>query len=185
MTLKLPLTCLTMICTAPVMAGVISLRGADVGASCMDAASAEQLLGSQPASPIEQMLETGTLLFTDSTLAGQVTQVLYQCRGGLPGVVYGYSITVATADEARAQNLYKAAKSAVIARIGSPQLDSDKLKGTDKTSFDNVPDGPRALSSWDAASSYLVHVSLQKSTSSDQWTIVTSLRQQPPDPTPK
>ena len=69
--------------------------------------------------------------------------------------------------------------------MGTPQLDSDKLKAADKRAFDGVAAGPRALSSWDAANAYSVHVSLQKSSTSDQWTVVTSVRQQQSDATPK
>jgi hypothetical protein len=178
MMIKLPLFSLMVIFGSPGMAGVLTLRATDIGDSCQDAYSRETILGSQPAAQAQQMFETGTLLFSDSTVTGQVTQALYQCRGGYPGAVYGYSITIQTAEETHARSLYAAAKAEVVAQLGSPQLDSDKLKATEKKTFENVPNGPRALSSWDAANSYSVHVSLQKSPTSEQWTVVTSVRQQ-------
>jgi hypothetical protein len=184
MTNKLPLL-LMLIFASPGMAGVLTLRATTIGDSCEDTYSRETLLGSVPAAQAQQMYETGTLLFTDSSVTGQVTQTLYQCRGGYPGAVFGYSITVQAGAEAKARSLYDAAKAEVVAQLGTPQLDSDKLKAADKRAFDGVAAGPRALSSWDAANAYSVHVSLQKSSTSDQWTVVTSVRQQQSDATPK
>lgn len=184
MTNKLPLL-LMLVFASPGMAGVLTLRATTIGDSCDDTYSRETLLGSVPAAQAQQMYETGTMLFTDSSVTGQVTQTLYQCRGGYPGAVFGYSITVQTGAEAKARSLYDAAKAEVVAQLGAPQLDSDKLKAADRKAFDSVAGGPRALSSWDAANAYSVHVSLQKSSTSDQWTVVTSVRQQQPDGTPK
>jgi hypothetical protein len=181
MTIKLPLLPLLLMFASPGIAGVLTLRATDIGDSCQDAYSRETVLGSQPAAQAQQMFETGTLLFTDSSVTGQVTQVLYQCRGGYPGAVYGYSITIQTNEEAHARTLYDAARAEVAAQLKLPKLDSDKLAAADRKTFESVADGPRALSSWDAASSYSVHVSLQKSSTSDQWTVVTSVRQQLPD----
>jgi hypothetical protein len=185
MTIKLPLLPLLLIFASPGIAGVLTLRASDIGDSCQDVYSRETLLGSQPLAQAQQMFETGTLLFTDSSVTGQITQVLYQCRGAYPGAVYGYSITIQTADEAHARGLYDAAKAEAAAQLKSPQLDSDKLKTADKKTFDSVANGPRALVSWDAANAYTVHVSLQKSTTSDQWTVVTSVHQRSQDSTPK
>lgn len=185
MKIKPPLLLLLVICASPGMAGVLTLRATDIGDSCQDAYSRETILGAQAAAQAQQMFETGTMLFTDSSVTGQVTQTLYQCRGGYPGAVFGYSITIQTADEAHARSLYDAAKAEVVNQLKSPQLDSDKLKAADKKAFDDVSGGPRALSSWEAANSYTVHVSLQKSSTSDQWTVVTSVRQQQTTATPK
>ncbi|MGA3157432.1 MAG: hypothetical protein ABSE43_07665 [Steroidobacteraceae bacterium] len=185
MKIKPPLLLLLVIVASPGMAGVLTLRATDIGDSCQDAYSRETILGAQPAAQAQQMFETGTMLFTDSSVTGQVTQTLYQCRGGYPGAVFGYSITIQTADEAHARTLYDAAKAEVVNQLKSPQLDSDKLKAADKKAFDDVSGGPRALSSWDAANSYTVHVSLQKSSTSDQWTVVTSVHQQQSAATPK
>jgi hypothetical protein len=185
MTIKLPLLWLLAVCASPGMAGVLTLHATDIGDSCQDAYSREAVLGSQPAAEAQQMFETGTLLFTDNSVPGQVTQALYQCRGAYPGAVYSYSITILTADEAHARSLYEAAKAEVVNQLKAPQLDSDKLKAADKKTFDSVSDGPRALSSWNAANAYTVHVSLQKSSTSDQWTVITSVRQQGSDSAPK
>jgi hypothetical protein len=176
MMIKLPAALLITLFTSQTMAGVLNLRSVDIGDSCQDAVSDETVRGLQASAEAQQMFETGTVLFTDTQVAGQITQVLYQCRGGYPGAIFGYSITVQTTDEPRAQTVYGAAKAAVIAKLGSPHLDSDKLGATDKKAFENVPGGPRALSSWEAANGYSVHVSLQKSSTSEQWTVVTSVK---------
>ena len=93
MTNKLPLL-LMLVFASPGIAGVLTLRATTIGDSCDDTYSRETLLGSMPAAQAQQMYETGTMLFTDSSVTGQVTQTLYQCRGGYPGAVFGYSITV-------------------------------------------------------------------------------------------
>lgn len=176
MMIKLPIALLIALFATQGMAGVLKLRSVDIGDSCQDAVSDESLRGLQASAEAQQMFETGTVLFTDTKEAGQVTQVLYQCRGGYPGAIFSYSITVQTADEARAQAAYGAARATVVARLGSPQLDSEKLSATDKKAFKDVPGGPREVTSWEVANSYSVHVSLQKSSASDQWTVVTSVK---------
>lgn len=163
----------------PGTTGVLNLRGADIGDSCEKAASTEPLFGTQPAAAVNEMVDKGALLFTDDTVAGQVTQVLYTCRHGSPGSIFKYAITVSTTDESRARSLYVAAKAAIIERLGSPGLDSEQLNPADKKVFAEVPNGPEALSSWDTSSAYLVHVSMQKSASGNQWTVVTSVTPQP------
>lgn len=162
----------------PAATGVLNLRGADIGDPCKKAASTEPLFGTQPASAVNEMLDNGALLFTDSSVAGQVTQVLYTCRNGSPSSISKYAITVSTPDEARARSLYVDAKTAVIQRLGSPGLDSEQLKPADKKLFAAIPNGPVVLSSWDTANSYNVHVSMQKSSNSDQWTVITSVAPQ-------
>jgi hypothetical protein len=164
--------------TSPATSGVLNLRGADIGDSCEKAASTEPLFGTQPASSVNEMADNGALLFTDDTVAGQTTQVLYTCRNGTPGSIFKYAITVSTTDEARARSLYVAAKAAIIERLGSPGLDSEQLSPADKKIFADVLNGPEALSTWDTSSAYLVHVSMQKSPSSNQWTVVTSVSPQ-------
>jgi hypothetical protein len=179
MVLSTLLVSLMALSSNPGATGVLNLRGADIGDPCDKAASTEPLFGTQPASAVNEMLDNGALLFTDDTVVGQTTQVLYTCRNGSPGSIFKYAITVSTNDEARARSLYVAAKAAIIERLGSPGLDSEQLGPADKKLFATVPNGPQALSTWDTSSAYLIHVSMQKSATSDQWTVVTSVTPQP------
>jgi hypothetical protein len=171
--------------SASANAGVLNLRGIDIGDSCDLVTSTEVLRGGN-AALTNQSPAYGSLLYTDSGVVGQMTQVLYGCFGdyGL-AKVERYSITVSTTDTDRARNVYGAAKAAVVARLGAPELDSDQLNPADKKAFDTVPSGPSALASWSGPSSYVIHVSLQQDPASAAWTVVTSVEPQPAKATPK
>jgi hypothetical protein len=171
--------------SASVKAGVLNLRGIDIGDSCDLVAFTEVARGGN-AAPTNQTAAYGSLLYTDSSVAGQVTQVLYGCFGdyGL-AKVERYSITVSTTDADGARKAYVTAKAAVVARLGAPALDSDQLNPADKKAFDAVPGGPRALSSWNGPNAYIIHVSLQQSANSSAWTVVTAVAPPSAIATPK
>jgi hypothetical protein len=166
-------------------AGVLNLRGIDIGDSC-DLVTFTEVLRGGNAAPTNQSPAYGSLLYTDSGVASQVTQVLYGCFGdyGL-AKVERYSITVSTLDTDRACNAYVAARAAVVARLGAPALDSDQLNPADRKAFDAVPGGPSALTSWNGPNTYVIHVSLQQDANSAAWTVVTSVAPQSAAANPK
>ncbi len=160
--------------SSPVLAGVLNLRGVDIGTPCQGVPPGELALGAQPKFGADLMLQKGVLLFEDDSVAGQSTEILYGCAGS-PAAVTNYAITVGTAERARALSLYAKAKAVAAARLGPADFDSGKLTAADRKLFLSVAGGPQSLASWQNVGGYTVHVSLQQAPTADQWSIVTSV----------
>ncbi|HEX9139360.1 MAG TPA: hypothetical protein VF848_06190 [Steroidobacteraceae bacterium] len=165
---------LLILSSSPALAGVLDLRGVDIGTPCQSVPPGELALGAQPKFGADLMLQKGLLLFEDDSVAGQSTVILYGCAGS-PAAVANYAITVSTADQSRAQSLYTKAKTVATARLGPADFDSGKLKAGDRKQFLSIAGGPQSLASWQNVSGYTVHVSLQQPQTAGQWSVVTSV----------
>jgi hypothetical protein len=165
---------LLLVLSSPAPAGVLVMRGIDIGTPCQGVAPSELALGAQPKFGADLMLQKGVLLFEDDSVTGQSTEILYGCAGS-PAAVANYAITVSTAEKARARSLYTKTRTVAAARLGPPDFDSGKLKAADRKLFLSVAGGPQVLASWQNVVGYTVHVSLQQSQTAGQWTVVTSV----------
>ena len=165
---------LLILFSSPALAGVLNLRGIDIGTPCQGVPPSELALGAQPKFGADLMLQNGVLLFEDDSVAGQSTVILYGCAGS-PAAVANYAITVSTVDQARARSLYTKTKTVATARLGPADFDSGKLKAADRKLFLSVAGGPQTLVSWQNVGGYTVHVSLQQSQTAGQWSVVTSV----------
>jgi hypothetical protein len=165
--------------TSPAVAGaLLDQRGVAIGDTCEKALDRELALGTHPKYDLETMRAANTLLFEDTSVSGRRTQILYNCSR-TPGLISSYAITTFVAEQASAEELYASAKAVIVADIGAPTFDSEKLSATQRQRFlgavaSHPKESPRVLSNWND----IPHQAVSVATYYDDdrgWRVVTSV----------
>jgi hypothetical protein len=149
--------------SSPAVAGALDQRGVAIGDKCEKALDRELALGTHPKYDLETMRAANTLLFEDTSVSGRRTQILYNCSR-TPGLISSYAITTFVAEQAGAEVLYASAKAVIVADIGAPTFDSEKLSATQRQRFlgavaSHPKESPRVLSNWNDIPNQAVTVS--------------------------
>jgi hypothetical protein len=172
----LPSALLIVQLASSAVAGALDQRGVAIGDTCESALGKELALGTHPKYDLETMRAANALLFEDSSVSGQTTEILYSCSR-TPGVISSYAITILVADQASAEMVYVSAKAAIVADLGAPTFDSEKLSATQRQRYLGLhPEvTPRVLSNWNGIQNRAVSVSIYHYDDDRGWRVVTSV----------
>jgi hypothetical protein len=153
----------------------IQLRGTQLGDTCEHALRSELALGSHPKYSLEEMQRQNVVMVTDTSVAGQTKEIFYHCADTeTPGIISSYSISIAAPDETKRRALYAEAKAAIVALLGEPTFDSDKLNPAQKARMDSLPLAPAALSRWENLADEEISVAISQPISrGDPWSVAT------------
>jgi len=174
-----PFALLIVQLASPAVAGALDQRGIAIGDTCESALGKELALGTQPKYDLETMRAANALLFEDTSVSGQTTQILYSCSR-TPGLISSYAITIFVADQTSAETSYARAKAVIVADLGAPTFDSEKLSAKQRQRYLGLlglhpEDTPRVLSRWNDIPNRAVSVSTYRYADDRGWRVVTSV----------
>ncbi len=153
----------------------LELRGIQLGNTCEEALKAELALGAHPRFPVATMRAQHVIMMSDTQVAGEPKEMLYHCTDPA-GIISSYSIIIEAPEEAHRASLYQEAKAAVVARLGAPTLDSEKLSPAQKARVAGLQGAPSAVCLWRIAGEEDVSVRLQPPIGAhDPWQVTTSV----------